>query len=222
MVLLLLCAALAADRQPSLVLPGAASIPARTGETSWGVAGGYWVSDELQGELGPIVTGLWGVNDKIALSGGLGFSVLNPSAWPVVGARYLIVTGERFNVAPFAVIVGRYRVKPADFYTLSALGVALEGGWERVRLDASVPLVGYTTGSNYPRGSTGLPGNYLLLTLEAGASFTINEHHALRLGVMSVLPTLSWRYDAPTWFLESSVSSIGEISVMQARAGIGL
>ena len=222
MILLLLCAALAADRQPSLVLPGAVPLPARTGETSWGLAGGYVAGDLDQGDLGPIVTGLWGVGDKIALSGGLGFSVLAPAAWPVIGARYVIVANERLNIAPFAVIVGRYRVKPADFYTLSALGVAVEGGWERVRLDASVPLVGYTTGSNYPRGSTGLPGSYLLLTLEAGASVTVTDRHSLRLGVMSVLPTLSWRYDADAWFLESSVSSVGSISVLQVRAGIGL
>lgn len=222
LALLASLAALAADRQPSIVLPGAAPLAERTGETSWGVAGGYLASDTLTGELGPQVTGLWGMTDKIAISGGLAVSILSPSVWPELGARYLIYSSEQLSIAPFAVLVGRYRIKPADLYTLSALGVAFEGGWERVRLDASVPLVGYTTGSNYPRGSTGLPGSYLLLTLEAGVSVALNERHSLRLGVLSVLPTVSWRYDAPAWFLESSVSSLGTISVGQVRAGIGL
>ena len=221
MYTLLLSVALA-DPQPAQVLPGAAPIDRRTGETSWGLAAGYATGEPAWWVAGAVLTGIWGVSERVAVNGGLGLSVPEASVWPMVGVRVMVLDRPELHVAPFAVLVGRYRTDNHTLFTVSGLGLAAEGGWERVRLDASVPLVGATRGSTWPSSSTGLPQPFLLSTLEAGVTLRLTEAHDLRVGVLSLLPTVSWRYAPGRWFLEASVSSFGLQGAAQARAGLRL
>lgn len=226
--LLLSLFASAADPQPTVVLPSAAELPARTGETSWGLVGGFGaLSERSWVDGGVLMQGVWGASNRLALTGSALGSPFSRSTWGGVGASYVVYDGS-LRVAPFGVVLARVHFAEDESALLYALGIAVEGGWSRVRLDASVPLVGGLRGADAEAGPTGLPGPLVLATLEAGVSIVLGAPatpaaaHTLRLGTLSVLPAIGWRYEGARWHIETTAASLGVASALSVRAGVGL
>lgn len=225
---LLLVRLCAADPQPATVLPGAAEVPARTGETAWGLVAGLGVlTDPAWADGGIIGQGVWGASDRLTLTGTALGSPFSRSAWGGFGASYLVYAGT-VRIAPFGVALARAHLAEDEAAVLYALGIALEGGWSRVRLDASVPLAGGLRGADAEAGPTGLPGTLVLTTAEAGVSVVLGPegsraaHHTLRIGNLSALPSLTWRAEGERWHVESTLASMGVASAICVRAGVGL
>ena len=212
-----------ADAQPSLLLPGAAPLHRKQGETSWGVTAAWSDIEDLSFlEIGPSAQGVLAASDRIALFGTLVLSPITPGALGLVGARYVVWERPGLTVAPMGGVFWRVEAEPWSLWAINALGVAVEGGWERVRLDVSLPLAGARVATNtWPVESRGLPGPLLLSFVEAGVTVKLDDHSSIRLGALSLLPTAVYRYEGSRWIAEASVSTLGRASVVSARFGVG-
>lgn len=208
-------AALAADPTPTAVLPSAAPAPGGTGEVALtlghgalldflgsstqlygvGLRAGWAPTDEVRFELAAgadvrdaTSCGLWygSCSDDSGAEGGLALS-----------ARYRIAPTRGFALAP---IVGVFAAQGLDTAVGGAVGVAVEGGGDRVRGDLSLMCgVGVMAG---------VPG--VVPAGEGGVSLLVGRErrHALRLGVVEVVPDLSWRYEGKGWMVGAGVTGL--------------
>lgn len=134
-MLLLLCSLAFAvdDGQRTVYLPSAAPLTAGEGHAGVGIVGFFMLPDDRGGALAGTAEALWSPVDRLAISvnAGLGFE-----RGLFGGLRYNVVDDPAFRLAPFVGVTGFYNT---DW--MFAAGLAVEGGWERVRFDASLPVL---------------------------------------------------------------------------------
>ena len=119
-------------------------------------------------------------------------------------ARYNLVQTDAFRLGPWvgAVIAGYGQAEVGGF-----IGLAVEGGSERLRADASIPLWGVTDVSE--EGAVRSTEVYAPLVSEAGLSFYPAPEHRIRVAAVSLLPYLGYQYRAPDGFTVG-----GEVGVL--------
>lgn len=91
-------------------------------------------------------------------------------------------------------------------------GLAVETGWEHVRFDTSMPLVGIGDGDF-------MTPDEIFYFAEAGVSFGFGEHHSLRLGMASVAPGIGWRSQFGPAFVEARLHTIGSFTAGNVLVG---
>lgn len=143
---------------------------------------------------------------------------------PIFGARFLAVDTPKFRLAPTLVLAGFGSASSTGGRGSGLMvmaGLAIEGGWDKVRLDLSTSLLGATRAvpDFFDGPLLWIPPNALVFS-EAGVSFPIGEHHALRLGMLSTVPSVRWRYDADRFYIDAGVASLGVINLAQAHLGV--
>ncbi len=93
-----------------------------------------------------------------------------------------------------------------------AIGVNYSAQWQRVRFDAVLPVVG--GGLVEPMPSPAAPA-----VVEASFSFDLGKGHALRAGMMSLLPGGGWQYAGDKLVARVDLHSLGVISAGRAEVG---
>jgi hypothetical protein len=217
----------AADPAPALVHMSAAPLEAGEGELS------------LDGFATPVasyggVSVLFAPTDRLGIRGqafATGCETCEQSGQRFqLGVSWELTQADTFNAAPTLQISGGTSVQDMGLFgdllgssfpeqppteILLMPGFALEGGSKRLRYDmsASLPLWLMRPGEEYTQEE-------LLLAWagEAGltARFGEDEHHALRLGTTSILPSLSYRYEGGPFFVEGGLVLGG----MRAQLGV--
>lgn len=140
------------------------------------------------------------------------------------GGRFLAVNNERFHLAPTLFVAGFGSVSStggAGSGLMVMAGVAMEGGWDRVRLDLSTSLAGATRAvpDFFNDPMVWYPPNALAFT-EAGVSIRLNEHNDLRVGLISLVPGVRWRHEQDRWFVEAGLASAGAITLAEGQVGL--
>jgi len=206
-----------AHGQPGWVHPGAAPLAAEHAslggglvnvtETYFGIASGDF---HFQESAGALAQGTWAPVDRLLVTGAGGVLLLDleyPIPFGVLGLRWNLIESEHWNLGVFA----DGGVGPRPQWAVTA-GVAVEGGGERVRLDASLPLTALWRGPTAKCGScdpwdsyTFFPPWLAPLLGEAGVSLALGEQDALRLGTTYLLPNLRWRHAWEDWYLDSAL-----------------
>lgn len=214
-LLLLAAAALASTTSPGLLWPGASPI-----EANHGSAGGYVapvvVPDTIAGAVGARV--VYAPTDRFALQfdGALLGSGSGAAPGMGVGARYLVANGEYFRFALTAEVAG---LTSGDTTLGGGMaGIAMEAGSRTVWFDASSPILGLAASPDDAKAYALYP----MLLSEMGVNVRIAEHHVLRAGNASLLPTLSYSYEAERWFLRGDVTALlafAEIPAVKLTAG---
>jgi hypothetical protein len=214
-----------------MVSPAAAGAPGHLLPSAHPAAKG---SGEVEAEAG-LTLGLIGtvqaehaLTDRLLISGSssaytLGFETLDGlNSFSTVGARYDLTPGDDFNVAPFMGMGLFYQTPHVESHTgpmrwvhtlnlMGGVGVAIEGGSDRVRYDASLAimvernLVGPTT------NLYGDPVDFTTLSIaEVGITWLLSESDSLRLGGLGpayfpFLPSLKYRHNWKKTFLGAHV-----------------
>jgi len=199
---------------PGIVHPDAA--PTDVGEVS--VALGMGVLGEIRSGIhdpydsGPLLAEAeagWAPTDALRVDLACGMLVYSGDlVAPLirVGARYLAATRKGLGIAPFADVI------VLDSTWLSSVGIALEGGWESVRLDIALPLfsasdLGFKDGTIVP-----LFPPFSWITAEAGITWSPVPAHALRLGLVGWAPNLCWTIRFDRYFL-NALAGISPLTV---------
>ncbi|MCB9765538.1 MAG: hypothetical protein H6739_37535 [Alphaproteobacteria bacterium] len=211
----------AAPREPGAAHVAVGALGALSVEDPWGAVGGYLGAERAFGDrllLQARLPAIWMPNPQPLRTG--------PSLGGVVGAasvsfRGTVVDKPALHLAPYVMLGGLTSYSaPAGLRGggLGLLGVAMEGGGERVRVDASLSVLGL---AGSPGGGTPLffaPWTAVAFS-EGGVSFPILEGHRLRLGLLSMLPTVGWMFEHEQLTAEVSVSSLGIFNVGRAELG---
>lgn len=178
----------AADGQSGLLLPGAEPMAAGEGSVGAAAAAG------LLAFVGLTAAGLaelsYAPHDRVALGGFLGSTAgLEPGISGMVWTRTTVLEEDWLRVSPYVYGVGTQRIGGG-----AGAGLAVEGGVERLRLDASIPLMaGWVE-----EGNPGLRALPLLGEAGVGVLLGAERRHRIRLG----LPMLTWRYQAEAAHVE--------------------
>ena len=204
--LLVPSAAFATDADPGLVFPGASTMAAGSGEfgLSAGLGQPGWSPNW---GLGYHAQGGYAPTDSLAVTA-QGVLGENGGGMVALGARYRFAVGEGFAVAPF--VLGT-STGPAEMPVLLP-GLALEGGWQHVRLDLAVPVA-----------MVGIEGPQLqaLLLHEAGVTF-VSGQHRLRLGTTTIAsPTVSYRWTGDAFYVEAAVADLAWVGGAPRFAMLG-
>lgn len=233
MLLPLLATIALADDSPGLLLPGAAPMEAGSKELGGEVIGLGLVGFFADGVgVLPAATGQLTVapTDRLAVrmrAGGLA----NPDvyAFGTLEARYLMADADGFRFAPWAVVAA-----VSEVGGVGLLGAALEVGGEKVVFDLNVPLAGAALAYTYvyeeqeagamvsdPEQRLDLGGAVLTpaAATQAGVRWRVGQKDAVRVGLTSLVPTVSWRHDEARWYVDASVASLGVVT--GARVGVG-
>jgi len=203
------------DVQPSRYLPSASPIESGRGEV------------EVGGFAGLGIAGTVAVNaavaDRFVIGANINgfyvpvpFSGLAMHTYPAfVSARYDLTESDGLNVAPFALIGASYTpyfydaIHPStgqprevlahtDGFTM--MGVAIEGGSDKLRFDLSAPLAGLTW---QPELNNQLRFVHAYLLSELGLTWRIEDGHSVRLGtLLAILPNVAYRHDWANMFVE--------------------
>lgn len=183
------------------VLPTADPVAAGDG------AVGAWVGAGYQAFVGSgWATGLKGsvaLHDRFAILA-LGGAVqsLSPELAPVgfhlVSLRFQAVDDENFHLAPMLTHLGVWE-EPATGSV--GLGIAVEGGNEKVRADLTIPSL-YGLSADLRGGEYGLYGRGLAVGAEGGVTAILSAHHSFRVG----LPAFTWRIRGEHVYAELSGS----------------
>jgi len=166
-----------------------------------------------------------------------------------VGARYDLTPGDEFNVAPFMGMGLFYKTpyRQSDagprrwVHTLNLMGgvgVAIEGGTDRVRYDASLAmmvqrnLVGPTYHSSFLRLEPGpasrapSPVEFTSYSIsEVGITWLLSESHTLRLGGLGsayrpLLPSLKYRHHWKKAFIGARVGFTQFVPSLGVSGGV--
>jgi hypothetical protein len=184
--LLALGAALAADVQPGVFLPGATRVEALTGSAGTGAFCG------TDGACGPVLQADFALTRGIVVSGQapLLFEDGELQSPFTVAGRVDLADFRVVRVAVFGTYGGASKWQPA-FYGLDglALGVAAQAGTEHVWVDASAPLV------RVPAELAVVGPARSLASSEAGVNVGVGDLHTVRLGVTQLSPEASWRVE---------------------------
>lgn len=196
LLLPLLCAAArAAEFTPALALPSAVALGAGQGQAAAGAALATGDPPLLSGTLRANI----GLTSRLALSGGL----RAPWGGLLLGLRYNVVERPEVRVAPFvfgaaseSLVTGTSRSGDS---LAAGLGVALEGGWPKARLDASVPLVVTTVNPLVaPLYAPLALGSY-------GLTIHLTRRHDVRLALESfAAPSVTVRYARDRWYVQGA------------------
>jgi len=210
MLAALLALAHAADLQPGLLAPGA--VPVDAGTVSVAAGGGMY--DLLFGGTGPVATThiSWAPTDRLQLSAdgaAVPFSYDLQVGAAGLTARYLATDGG-LRLAPYA------GVGVIESGAYSTVGLAMEGGWKHVRLDASLSTL--TFGVHWGNLWMG-PAYAGLGASEAGMSFLIGGRDQIRVG-LAALPNLRWRHTEDRWYVELMAGSAVIWSMAHGRVGV--
>lgn len=142
----------------------------------------------------------------------------------LVSARVLAVDTPHFRLAPTFLLAGYGSASTTGgggSGVMPMVGVAMEGGWEKVRLDLSTSLFGASRAlpDFFRDPMLWYPPMSLALT-EAGVSFPIGEYNSLRIGLISMVPCVRWRYETERWFIDAGLASAGFINLAQGQLGM--
>jgi hypothetical protein len=210
--LLLSSLSFAADLQPAAILPGAAPAEAGSASVSVGV-GGYAAVFVGAGTYGSTHIS-WAPSDQVQLSFDA-FQALSRQQFEGVAAlgsvRVLAVDTERFRLAPTLSMGGI----PVGWSM--APGLAMEGGGEVIRWDASVSLLTFGVGGGQAYVGPLYSG---LAASEAGLSCLLGDHNRVRVGMVSALPSVSWKHTRKHWHLDMTVASLLVVNMVQLRTGV--
>ena len=188
---------LAADGQSGLLAPGAEPMQAGQASVGAGGAAGLLIFSGPAG-LG-LVEGSVALHDRVAMGGALlGGLAVDVGGGGLLWARGSLVEHDAFRLAPYA-FGGAVTTEGLG----GGVGLAMEGGFPRVRLDVSAPLVLVRHRPQVEQERTEV--DWLPLYGEAGVSLLIGEErrHRLRAGV----PMLTWRYQGETFYVEGGVTA---------------
>ncbi|MCA9494655.1 MAG: hypothetical protein KC656_02095 [Myxococcales bacterium] len=216
-------AALAADPSPGLLLPSAG--PAEAGDVEVAVVGGH-VGLDLLGTTtvggGGGLRASWAPTDRwwFEVSGGAlagetrtcallivgtgGGGCSDPETWvggaSSIAGRVLLARSPGFGLAAIGGLAGG--ADEDGLFGVGVLGLAVEGGSERVRVDLSM------TGAIWQAEDE--PHPWLLPVGEGGVSLLLGTEarHRLRFGLAELAPDASWRYDADRWFVGAGVTGL--------------
>lgn len=209
-----LSVARAADPSPGVGLPSAVAVDAGAGEVSITAAhatidflgtteggglslrAGYAPIDRMWVEVA--AAGVYSENTSCGLFGGCSETQVSGAGLAGVSFRYNVVQLPQFAMAPVAV---GFADPWGELYGFGG-GVALEGGSRRVRGDLSAVVIAVV--------DEGSPAMLPVPVGELGVSFRIGSEyrHQIRVGIVEVLPDVSWRYEADAWFLELGVTGV--------------
>lgn len=232
MQILLLSVAAASEGFAGLVLPNASPMEAGDGFAG---AHAYVHRDPFSWAGGGGIEAVVAPHDRVALSMR---ALVVPDEWPIVlglvGARYLAVEGDRFRLAPWVGLGGLVQYEAGNFWDgpegggLAVGGLALEAGGPRLRFDLSSPLLGvplgWLAGPAQKDSGGGEYWPYVALNLfvwvaatELGVTWRAAEHHEVRLGMESVVPTLAWRYLGEHVYLQLTATTRGGDAALGVR-----
>jgi hypothetical protein len=217
----------AGDPTPALVHMSATPVEAGDGELS---LDGFVTTPASYGG----VSVLFAPADRVALRGQLFATECEdcevPGQRSQLGVAWDLTTGDTFNFAPTLQVSAGTSVqdmgwdieiwedssaRESSSEIVLMPGLALEGGSKHLRYDlsASLPVWLMRPGEAYTQEE-------LLLAWAGEAGLTARlgkeEHHALRLGTTSILPSVSYRYEGGPFFVEAGVVLGG------ARAQLGV
>lgn len=228
MLSLLLPVALAADPNPGYLLPGARPVPTDDhvggGVTvggaavcTFGCGFGVYTAGSVWGAMAPD-NRLVGEASVLGLDAAEGVLLLGFSA------RYDVFRKERTSLAPWVGTVWDPTGAAFDVRneTVYAAGLAVDHGWKRVTLDASVPLVVLKASDPLGLYASADANSYLSWPLglsEVGFTYDAGGGHALRFAKTTLLPTVTWRMEkGPLW-----VEAGGGIWLLlnEVHAGVG-
>ncbi len=191
------------------LLPDARPMEGGTGTVALGTGAFFWVLPERPNpntptsDTDPILTlrGAIAPTDRFVIDATLGVGLEDEVFHPLLSFRYNLHQTEKMAVGLW--MGGSFYIQgvPPDYgsieYTL--LGLALDMGGEHLRFDGSFPLLS----GSYPPGD-GLTGWGVLTPSGLGMSeFGISWRaagHSARLGFLSSITTLDYRYEAARWF----------------------
>lgn len=215
-MLILLSTAFAAETPGPAILPNSdnGSHRVEVGAQGFGVltTTGGWL-DDLDGDLDIPVAGLgiggsWSPDPHFSVGAS---ALLVPTFAPVAGVGSVSLRGDLFahpNVHFGPWLVGGL----AAGRGFGAAGLAVEAGWERLRFDTAMPLLGWVDGVWFTP-------DIAFVGTEAGVSFVIGERHALRVGLLSALPGVGWRSRIGSGFVEARVHSLGVVTCAEVGGG---
>jgi len=221
--------ALASTSDPGLAHPDAAPTPGGEVTVSMGLGTLAVVdfhSDRTDLTLEPAAElhGSWAITNGLRIDaaaggtpGGFGkFEKQQIDPFLHLGARWVVARPGGIGIAPFADVT-----KTSVNSGFASAGVALEGGGERLRFDAALPLM-VRTDTASRSGDVHLYGPLMALatTGELGLSWHATDHHGLRLGLISIMPNLSWCWAGGSWFGDVTVATLPvSIDPLQVLAG---
>ena len=209
------------DSQPGLWFPGATPMEAGKGHIAMGAAGVLGLDEE---EVRLHMDGTYALSDKTALSGVVYFPDKLDGWYPLalIGVRSIVVEHESFHLAPFGVLdVIAYADDGFKAGVGVMAGVAMEGGWEKFRLDASVPLIGIGLNGAISDDEPRFPGGFQWRYTEYGLSWMADERNVFRVGARDLyLWTVTYRTFWDLWFLEASAAYGGVRGELQLLGGV--
>lgn len=155
---------------------------------------------------------------------GVSTGFVGPDCWAQVGARWLLLDKPGFHLAPFLVAADHAGPSSLDHRLAARLGLAVEGGWEHLRLDLSLPLFGvqYFWDPSVETQLSLLSPLEAVLPLEGGVAWRFDDHHAVRLGLLGILPAVGWETRMERWTVHAVAASMGANSLFLARVGVRL
>lgn len=192
-------AGVSAGGGPGVVLRGDAALPALR-------LAGRWASQASGLAVSATATGLASAEADV---------------FATLGARWMVVDREAFHLAPFVSTAAHWGVSPLDTRLTARVGLAVEGGGDRVRGDASLYLTGlqFFPAPTVETRMSALSGLEGALPVELGARVLLGEHHSLRVGLLSIFPLISYRYEAAALYAELGLGSMGANSLALGRVG---
>jgi len=199
-----------------VVMPGATPLP--KGEGSAGLfAAGIHTSNWPTTFFG--LTGSLGLRNDWSVQGLIAPEFIS-GTWD--SNRFVLATAFRknvhasshLNVAPYLSMYAEVIDFPDVFV---APGLALEGGWEHIRLDLSGAPLALWLGAPLHGGPPFFP--VIIPAVEGGITGRIGAHHAVRLG--GVLPTVTYRFTSDRFYLEGSyVNPLNDLWAWWVETGL--
>ncbi len=211
LALLFVAPAIALPCHSGFLHPDAAETP--RGEGAVGAGAGVLATprlgaindDRLDLDLDPMpvaeVRAGYAITDSLRVDGALGFirygeGLLEPLAQ--AGMRYVVARPAGIGFAPYV----DFTMVERNIW-LATAGLAVEGGGERIRFDIALSPVGIMDqGSRSGSSDLYLPPLSLLFG-ELGITWQVTERHGLRLGTVSIAPSLTWDWAGEGWFADA-------------------
>lgn len=213
MIALFASLSFAMDGLDGPLLPGASALDAGHGHIAgFGTAGAVLLESE-----GSYAGGQFGIGltNRIAVFGLVGRTSLldGPVGLHQASVRLHAVSTDAFNLALFLTHQGAWR-RPHQ--ASLGVGLALEGGGERVRYDVTVPtFVGVRT--RLREGDWGLGLGNLVPGFDLGVTFGTHRVSRLRLGFPA---SFTWQVRGRHLFFDLSVTPLVVVLGASARVGV--
>jgi len=194
-LLFLFAPAKAYEGQSGAVLPGA--LPIDEGGGSVGLATGQYIwgnstDPTLAAELS------YGLHEDLSFHGAIGPHMIGDTydgLMVFTALRYTLRDRPGFHMSAWVAGFAHGQDNPT---VLVAPGIALEGGWKRIRLDFTGAPMGLNHEAQPADGDPAL--SLVEVPAEGGISFVFWERHSIRLGGSD--PSMSYRFKSKNVYAE--------------------